>query len=122
MTPPRRAPGVHLRLPLLVLSVAACAQPDRRASSTPPSASLEPAALAYLGSSGTDPLYRVSGAVVVDSFIHVANAGSNQLLVYSVDGTFLRAAGNEGAGPGEFRSLRWIQAAGHRLFVYDSEL
>lgn len=122
MTPPRQAPGAQLRIPLLVLLASACAQPDFRAASTPPSGSLEPAALAYLGSSGTDPLYRVSGAAVVDSFILVANAGSNQLLVYSVDGTFLRAAGNEGAGPGEFRSLRWIQPVGHRLFVYDSEL
>jgi hypothetical protein len=52
----------------------------------------------------------------------VANAGSHQLFVYSIDGTFLRAVGNEGSGPGEFRSMAWVQRIGSTLFVYDSEL
>lgn len=38
----------------------------------------------------------------------IADDASNQLHVYSASGVFIRTIGREGAGPGEFQSVRWI--------------
>ena len=51
-------------------------------------------------------LYRVADAArLPDGRIVVANRGSGQLRLFDADGTFLRAIGKEGDGPGEFRGL-----------------
>lgn len=53
------------------------------------------------------PLSRVVGAVrTPDGRIAVADGGANRLRFFGPDGRFLRAAGGEGEGPGEFRHLR----------------
>jgi len=64
-----------------------------------------------------------------DGRIGVVNAGSRQVRTYDADGTFLRAYGKQGNGPGEFQipvlagiladTLIIVDQAGHRLsFVH----
>jgi hypothetical protein len=54
-------------------------------------------------------LYQARGSLRLrDGRIVVANRGSHDLRWYDEHGTFLRAAGGKGAGPGEFEDLRWM--------------
>ncbi len=66
-------------------------------------------------------LYQVAGALKLDDGrIVVANAGSYELRFYNSEGTFLKAAGRKGGGPGEFGGMLWIQSyAGDSLIIYD---
>lgn len=66
-------------------------------------------------------LYRVAGAVRMrDGRIAVANAGSSEIRFFSPDGTFLRATGGQGDGPGEFRFMSQIvHTATDSLLVWD---
>ena len=51
-------------------------------------------------------LFRVRGAVrLTDGRVVVANAGTEELRYFGPDGTFERATGSEGGGPGEFKQL-----------------
>lgn len=51
-------------------------------------------------------LSAVGGAVrLADGGVVVANGGSHQLRYYGPDGRFLRAAGRQGGGPGEFQTV-----------------
>lgn len=62
--------------------------------------------LARFGSEGPNPLFRVSDAARLgDGTIVVANSGSAQLIFYDRHGRFVRSAGGNGDGPGEFRLL-----------------
>ncbi len=70
------------------------------------------------------PFYKVRGGTVLsDGRIVVLNGGSRQLFFFEADGTYLKAAGGEGRGPGEFVNPTWL---GHgdndTLFVWDSGL
>ena len=69
-------------------------------------------------------LYGVrSAARLTDGRIVVANGGTHELRFYSSDGTYLRSAGREGEGPGEFSRMGWVQRMpGDSLFVYDYDL
>lgn len=52
--------------------------------------------------------------------IVVANGGTNELRFYDSTGTFLRAVGREGGGPGEFRRMMGIWSMGpDSLAVFD---
>lgn len=67
-------------------------------------------------------LYRVFGARrLTDGSIVVVNQGSQELRFYDRSGTYVRSAGREGQGPGEFRSAfyLWV-AAGDTLWVGDN--
>jgi hypothetical protein len=75
-----------------------------------------------LVSSSDHPFYNVVGATVVGDQVVVANGGSHELLFYGRDGRLVRAAGRQGAGPGEFKSINWIQEVGGHLFAYDLQL
>lgn len=72
---------------------------------------------------GPEPyqLYRVMGATrLSDGSIAVANAGTGQLRVYGPDGVFLGAAGGEGGGPGEFRSMTLVgRLPADSVLLYD---
>ena len=55
-------------------------------------------------------LYRVGDATrLADGRIVVANAGSNELLVFDADGSHLGAWAGEGDGPGEFWTLSTVR-------------
>jgi hypothetical protein len=64
--------------------------------------------------------HRVAGAVrLPNREIAVADGGSKQVRYFGADGTFRRAFGREGAGPGEFRSLGRLIRFGDTLAVHD---
>lgn len=58
-----------------------------------------------------------------DGGIVVANAGSGELRVFDAAGTFIRAIGTAGDGPGEFGAIAWLQRVGpDTLIVLDQDL
>lgn len=60
---------------------------------------------------------------LVDGSIVIANAGTAELRVYGEAGDFVRSIGGPGEGPGEFRSLSWLQVlAPDTLMVVDADL
>jgi hypothetical protein len=65
--------------------------------------------------------YMITGAVVLpDGRIVIGHRGTNELLFFSSEGTFLEAHGGEGGGPGEFWGLYrlWLLRP-DSLVVYD---
>lgn len=67
-------------------------------------------------------LYDVRGASVLpDGRIVVANNGSHELRYYGPAGHFLKAVGQEGGGPGEFKTI-WslTRVEGDSLLIWDS--
>lgn len=86
------------------------------------SVSAEP--ILEIGGDVGDPeqeLYRVRGAVrFPDGRVVVANGGTQELRFYAADGAFLRAAGGEGGGPGEFQRLYFLEIlGGDSLLTFD---
>lgn len=49
----------------------------------------------------------------------VANRGSNEIRMFSADGVFVRSAGGDGQGPGEFTNLQQIVLAGDSIIAED---
>ena len=75
--------------------------------------------LLTIGDESSDPLHRVSGAVLVGDTLIIAQ--STSLRFYDRrSGEFLRRAGRRGEGPGEYREIASLQRVGERLFTYDS--
>lgn len=70
---------------------------------------------------GEYQLYSVSDATVLsDGAIAVLNRGTSEVRIYEPDGTFRRAFGREGQGPGEFRNVGTIDVLpGDTLVVGD---
>jgi hypothetical protein len=66
-------------------------------------------------------LFDVSGGVVLtDGVLVVANRGTSELRFYDGRGKYLRSAGGEGDGPGEFRDLEFVDRfAGDSLLAFD---
>ena len=58
-------------------------------------------------------LYQVRGGILAaDDLIIVANGGSHEILYMDGHGEIVRRVGRRGDGPGEFRSVDWLQARG----------
>ena len=71
-----------------------------------------------------DPVYQLFQARAFlrlgDGRIVIGNRGSHDVRWYDEHGTFLRAAGGKGGGPGEFEDLRWIGLLpGDSVMAYD---
>jgi len=71
-----------------------------------------------------DPHYELAGAIsavqLSDGRIAVSNTGSDQIYLYDSAGTYLRAIGHRGGGPGEFKALGPIYGLpGDSLAGYD---
>src|SRR5687767_7351757 len=75
---------------------------------------------------GKEPylLSRVRAAIRLDDGrIVVANGGSAEIRIYDAKGTFQKALGRRGQGPGEFDNLTWIAAtSGGTIAAWDSPL
>jgi len=69
-------------------------------------------------------LWQVTGVLhLSDGRIVVANGGSKEIRYYGPDGSLLHATGQEGEGPGEFRSLSRIWSLpGDSVLAYDARL
>ncbi len=62
----------------------------------------------------------VSAAQLSDGRLAVASGGANELRLFDPNGSFQSRIGGSGDGPGEFRSLGWLNAgAGDTLRTYD---
>lgn len=66
-------------------------------------------------------LYRATSAVVLsDGTIVIGNAGTNELRFFDAGGEFVRSAGSEGEGPGEFRTLSDVwKIRGDTILAWD---
>jgi hypothetical protein len=85
---------------------------------------VDPEPQVVIGEADGDAPYlldRVEGATrLPDGRIVVADGGSNQLRFYDAAGTYLRAVGGSGGGPGEFEHLRALRRCGaDSLFAFD---
>ncbi len=69
-------------------------------------------------------LFRVrGGAVLSDGRIVILNAGTQELLFFSAEGSYQYAVGGKGRGPGEFLDPTWLgRGSADTLFVWDSRL
>ena len=86
---------------------------------------IEPPLLSIGRASGEAPYLfsRVSGAIrFEDGRIVVADRGSAELRFFGQDGAFIRSAGREGEGPGEFSSLDFVGRYGDSIVTYDERL
>ena len=74
--------------------------------------------LLTIGDESSDPLHRVSGAVLVGDTLIIAQ--STSLRFYDRrSGEYLLRAGRPGEGPGEYREIASLQRVGERLYTYD---
>lgn len=77
--------------------------------------------LGTVGDGGPTEFFRVRDVEIVDSAeIVVANAGSEEVRAFSLEGTFLRRFGREGRGPRDFTRLEMVQEWGDSLMTYDA--
>lgn len=64
----------------------------------------------------------VRGVVrLTDGRVAVANGSSNEIRLFSPEGTFLRALGRAGSGPGEFRRITRLLRIGDTLIGVDGD-
>lgn len=82
---------------------------------------VDPAPVLEIGAGGPDQeLFRVRGAVRLPSgAVVVANAGTGELRWFGPDGAFVRSAGGEGEGPGEFTAMWGVARRGDTLYAHD---
>jgi hypothetical protein len=61
-------------------------------------------------------------ALVPGGQVAVADNQTGDVRFYSENGEFVRRAGSQGEGPGEFRSFAWLSRCGSTLIAYDIRL
>lgn len=85
---------------------------------------IESAPVLDLSASGSGPnheFFRVRGMRrLSNGSLAVANGGSNEIRLYSADGSHIASLGGEGDGPGEFRAIVGFDNAGDSLIVLDA--
>ncbi len=65
------------------------------------------------------PLTTINQIVATNDFVFVGQEGEQEILVYDVDGAYVRTIGREGSGPGEFVSLRRFGVQGDTIWTID---
>ncbi len=84
---------------------------------------IDPEPLIDLAESGTGDPHNFYGVRSVrrlsDGSLVVANRGSNEIRMFSAEGAFVRSAGGNGEGPGEFSNLQQIVLAGDSIIARD---
>lgn len=97
----------------------------RRADRPRSTWSVGPKALVRIGgASGTGPteLAQVLGvARLGDGRVVIADGGSTELRVFGADGSFIRAIGRKGLGPGEFDGILFMLRSQDTLVVHDRQ-
>lgn len=86
-----------------------------------------PGPLVRIGVVEGDPAYQFSGLTgalrLPDGTLVAADAGSREIRFYDREGSFLRAVGGRGQGPGEFSGLASLgQDPGGRIWAWDFSL
>ncbi len=68
-------------------------------------------------------LFHASGSFgLSDGRIIIANNGTSEIRYYDSEGRFLLKAGGRGGGPGEFRSMAWVQTVpGDSVAVFETD-
>ena len=108
-----------------VVSVVACVRDDGTSAGTdggsdaPAAWRLDPVPLMSVGDTEADPLFEVTGIVITDRHVVIAQEGTGTLRFYSQTGSLETVVGGRGEGPGEFGDLQWMKRAGDHLFAYD---
>jgi hypothetical protein len=71
-----------------------------------------------------EQFYQIRSVVrMEDGRVVVADGGSNEIRFFDADGGHVRTVGGDGAGPGEFKNLRWLRrTAADTLVAWDGEL
>jgi len=70
-----------------------------------------------------EQFFRIAGVLRLDDGrIVVADDGARELRFYDAAGRFLFAVGRDGAGPGEFRSIRRMGLRADSIWAYDAGL
>ena len=72
-----------------------------------------------IGDSEADPLFEVTGIVITDSHVVIAQESEGTLRFYDRSGSLEKTVGGRGEGPGEYGDLDWMMRVGSDLFTYD---
>jgi hypothetical protein len=62
---------------------------------------------------------RISGVVQGPGAVYVAQDGQQEVLVFDLQGRYIRTIGRQGSGPGEFQGLQSIGVLGDTLWTID---
>jgi len=76
--------------------------------------------LLVIGADPELPLDRVEGAILHGDRVAVANAGSNEVLVFDAQGELIAREGRTGDGPGDYRYLAGIHRHDRGLIAWDA--
>ena len=80
---------------------------------------LDSVPLMSVGDTEADPLFEVTGIVITERHVVIAQESSGTLRLYDHGGSLDREVGGRGEGPGEFGDLDWMRRSGDHLFAYD---
>ena len=80
---------------------------------------LDSVPLMTVGDAEPDLLYAVTGIVITDRHVVIAQESTGTLRFYGHGGSLEMEVGGRGEGPGEFGDLDWLQRVGDHLFAYD---
>lgn len=80
---------------------------------------LDSVPLMSVGDTEADPLFEVTGIVITERHVVVAQESSGTLRFYDHGGSLDREVGGRGEGPGEFGDLDWMRRSGDHLVAYD---
>jgi len=76
--------------------------------------------LGTVGAGGPEEFYQIQDLEFLDSTtIAVADRGSEEVRVFSLNGTFLHRFGGPGRGPAEFRRLQMVAGLHDSILTYD---
>lgn len=80
---------------------------------------LDSVPLMTVGDTEADPLFEVTGTVITERHVVIAQEGSGTLRFYDHGGALETEVGGRGEGPGEYGDLDWMRRSGDYLFAYD---
>ena len=80
---------------------------------------LDPVPVMSVGDSEADPLYEVTGIVITELHVVIAQESEGTLRFYDRSGSLEKTVGGRGEGPGEYGDLDWMMRSGEHLFTYD---
>lgn len=106
---------------VLAAGLTACSDAEPPRESGSPGWTVDPAPVVEIGLGEEDALFRVTSAArLPDGRIAVANAGTQQVKLFSARGEPLASLGRRGAGPGEFQVPFWVGAHADSILVWDA--